>query len=468
MEREGYSEDADELLAPLGSADVRRDYESASIDCIRLAHSLREREQDMRERDGEVERLRGLVEAMQEQHHARISDHLSEKSKLATRLRQAEDTASLAEKSLHQANEDLERSLADREELSTLINNLMRDKETRMFQVHQAQDESDEWQAKFDRLETEREHDNEELQALRSSSDFNEQYVKTLKQSYERVQEHARKVQSELQTVLARGDAAPYTSRADDYLPPPPPPPALPHHSYSEPYDPHEDDSYAGEHYLADPMSPVRERHIHHHYASSPHYEEEEEEYLEASPRTANREYEEEMQRMGAKLAKLSADLHSNRVEEAYVQKEYMVEAGTRLNGAVAALETLCAVIADWKASISCGREPWGKLASKEDELRLRRLRDIEKRATMKKEVSRTLELTGMAEEAVAVLEVYFASNRVRDAVTYVVEAFQTSKDAADTCMGHAKRTIEESVASAKAQSDTLSGMIKKSNKIVK
>eukprot|EP01061_Rhynchopus_euleeides_P003469 TRINITY_DN12725_c0_g1_i1.p1 TRINITY_DN12725_c0_g1~~TRINITY_DN12725_c0_g1_i1.p1 ORF type:complete len:767 (+),score=286.42 TRINITY_DN12725_c0_g1_i1:94-2301(+) len=463
---------------------LRRDLDQVSLERIRLVSEVRRKEQDLHERDAEITRLRNLVESMQDQHRERVQTHLVEKEKLSKKVRISEDAAQYAERALQQSNEELERSLAEREELSNMVNALMRDKENRMYQMHQAQDEADEWQTKAECLGAERRHDGEELQALRATAEFNEEYIRTIKQGNQRLQELVHKLQSELAVNRLASDTTEPAQVMDSVCE------EQTRHHHHHPHHPHHTQSAVGydmpqgpaydsydepprgprhgeqaseDYYLVDdPMSPMREQR---HYFGSPqqHSPPPEQEagyppvYPSESPR--NRDYEAEMQRMSMKLEKMQTDLHTTRVEESYVQKEYMIEAGTRLNGALAALETLCAVIADWKASISCGRDPWGKLASREDELALRRLRDIEKRATMKKEVTRTLQLTGMAEDAVAVLEVFFASGRVRDAVTYVVESFQASKEAADACMGHAKRTIEESVSSAKAQQDSMSAM---------
>eukprot|EP01059_Diplonema_ambulator_P013203 TRINITY_DN23724_c0_g1_i2.p1 TRINITY_DN23724_c0_g1~~TRINITY_DN23724_c0_g1_i2.p1 ORF type:complete len:385 (+),score=138.82 TRINITY_DN23724_c0_g1_i2:137-1156(+) len=62
------------------------------------------------------------------------------------------------------------------------------------------------------------------------------------------------------------------------------------------------------------------------------------------------------------------------------------------------------------------------------------------------------MEASGMPPEAVNIMEVYFSAGRIRDAVTFVMETFQGSKESADSCMAAARRTIQESLEASRAQ----------------
>eukprot|EP00754_Rhynchopus_humris_P016308 Rhum_TRINITY_DN14508_c12_g1::Rhum_TRINITY_DN14508_c12_g1_i1::g.94764::m.94764 len=186
---------------------LRREVEEVSLEKIQLLSQLRLQEHDVRDARSEAARLTELIESVQAQHQERVAGLLEEREKQLKRCRIAEDTAAFCEQALAEANGELEASLAERETLAKVANGLMKDKEERLLELHLAQDRCDELQGKHDKLETEREHDLEEIAALRRNVEFNDQYIKNLHESRQRLDEHARRLQAELQEVVLRCDA---------------------------------------------------------------------------------------------------------------------------------------------------------------------------------------------------------------------------------------------------------------------
>eukprot|EP01064_Diplonema_japonicum_P013744 TRINITY_DN212_c2_g1_i1.p1 TRINITY_DN212_c2_g1~~TRINITY_DN212_c2_g1_i1.p1 ORF type:complete len:737 (+),score=231.81 TRINITY_DN212_c2_g1_i1:23-2233(+) len=443
----------------ISNTTLKRELDAANVEKIQLMSEVRLRAQDVRELNSETTRLRELISAMQEQHKAKLMEHVDSKEALRKKVSRAEDLQRQCTAEAEQHAEELKTSLEEREALSNIVEKLSKDKEEKVFKIHEAEDRADEWQIKYENLATERSHQQEELAALRASSDFNEEYIKSIVKSRDSLQEHAKQLQAQLQEVITMkesnitfSDIQHTSHHTEDPHP-------HPHPYYEEQYHQEEDHYHDEQGYppddrgyvyppINDPLSPLRNMQP----PEDVYYPEEE--GRDSTPmQRPSHGYGEELGRVNAKLNKLTADIHSTRVEEKYVQQDYIIEASAKLNGALASLETFCSVITDWKCSINNGREPWGDLQSQEEAMAHRRLRDIEKRATLKKEVSRTMEASGMPTDAINILEVFFSAGRVRDAVTFAMEAFQASRESADSCMGAARRTIQESLEAAKAQS---------------
>ncbi|KAJ9456848.1 hypothetical protein DIPPA_00289 [Diplonema papillatum] len=486
--------------------ELRRQLDEANLARIHLESDLRMRAHDVKEAANEVRRLNDLVDTLQLQHREKVQQLTSEKEKGQKRLQKAGEDALEYRSRWEVAQDELETSLQGNERLTALVQRVMKEKEEQLYMIHKAEDEAFEYQTKFENLQAQRQQDQEEVDALRSSLEYNEQYVKTIAQLRDRLEEKTRRQASQIQALAVRcareGDdqatssgqdlrdfasfqhehqqhglqqhqqqqqqlvasqhagagqswdnpphqhdwlAAGWPGGAPQQHPPfyPADPPPV---QYVEPQGPppyyttpprHAEDGHEDVFFVEDPMSPQMAAVLDKHEAE-------------------REAFEGALDRMGKKLSKLHADVAASRVEDRFVQKQYIVEASTKLNGSLAAVDTLCASIGDWRASISCGRQPWGDLQSLDDVLAARRLKDVERRATMKMEVRRTLEQAGMAGDTVALLELFFAAGRVRDSVTYAFEAFTAAKEAADACMAAAKRTIDESLAAAQAQATSM------------
>eukprot|EP00659_Diplonema_papillatum_P015313 gene15313-23403_t len=184
--------------------ELRRQLDEANLARIHLESDLRMRAHDVKEAANEVRRLNDLVDTLQLQHREKVQQLTSEKEKGQKRLQKAGEDALEYRSRWEVAQDELETSLQGNERLTALVQRVMKEKEEQLYMIHKAEDEAFEYQTKFENLQAQRQQDQEEVDALRSSLEYNEQYVKTIAQLRDRLEEKTRRQASQIQALAVR------------------------------------------------------------------------------------------------------------------------------------------------------------------------------------------------------------------------------------------------------------------------
>ena len=458
------SKDVTETLSDVAT-ELRHELDVSNTEKIRLMSESRLKDQTIHEYGGEIERLNSLVHDMKMQHMGKMTSILSDREKVASKIQRVAEENHRHETARLEAEEELKSSLQEREKLSKLVEKQMQESEEMLFKLHQQQDKADEWQARYESITSDKEGEDEELMLLREDVEFHRKYIQELTKQRDGFQQHTRKLESELKEVILRRDDAQHVLNdstpllPQSILVPQPerpgsinihPPvdtcqgyrnrsvPAVNDREFYSQYD--ETDDPQQSLFVNDPLSPIRDQH-HHHY------------YYENSPQeNSPNQQSEDVTKMNNRLSKLQAEISVKHVNDSIVQDEYITEAKVKLAGSLAALETLCSAIADWGGCISAGRTPWGGLDSLDASLAEKRIRESERRATLKREVQRMIDQT----DAGSVIDIYFSSGRLRAAVTMAMESFQTAKESADATMNAARTTLSQSLEATRAQAGSM------------
>eukprot|EP00755_Sulcionema_specki_P023370 Sspe_Gene.14268::Locus_4929_Transcript_2_2_Confidence_0.500_Length_1586::g.14268::m.14268 len=432
---EAYTERNARVAAQRELEEAMVQVERMRLEVVHMESELRQQEQHNRVQGWETSRLRQLVSDLQEQHQRRANEAAKERESLQHQLKLALMDKEQAEEQVRKIDEELAVSFRERESLTNVLGKLRREVEEQLHELHKAQDAADEWQMKYEREVSERESDAVEIKALRATLQCQEEYGRSVAKQRDKLQEYARKMHVEMQQLyLTSQDSGVVAPPVPPRSPSPPPderpasPPPQPlhhptpqHHTHHPQPPPHSSPHPSFGHLspipfmtppppidsspetyddrspslppeyipLDDPLSPTLRR-VGDDTRAVPFRSP-----SEAGVMSPN--HKQELARLHNRIDRLATELTATKVEDRSVQQDYLLECVARLNGAHTALENLCAVITDWSSDVNAGRGPWGSAGEpNEDVSRMRRQRDADRRAEMKKEISRALARSGV------------------------------------------------------------------------